>query len=128
MSQAKFLTSQSLREVQETMRDELSKHPRWPQELSIQQVLVSLVFQRRYPGVETEVARIENCDCCGTASAEFDCRMKHGFWGFLCASCFDKEGVGLGMGYGQHLVRYDPSDVLSAEYWMQYNLQEKAAT
>jgi ribosomal protein L37AE/L43A len=42
------------------------------------------------------------CQFC-EKEAKYDARTKMGPWAFLCQSCFDKYGVGVGVGRGQKL-------------------------
>ena len=43
------------------------------------------------------------CDVCQEEGCMviFDAKTIHGPWGWLCQSCFDTIGVGLGIGSGQ---------------------------
>lgn len=43
------------------------------------------------------------CDICADFKAEYDAKTFRGPWAFMCKSCFEKFGVGLGMGKGQIL-------------------------
>jgi ribosomal protein L37AE/L43A len=43
-----------------------------------------------------------DCQFCEN-EAKYDARTKMGPWAFLCQSCFDKYGVGVGVGRGQKL-------------------------
>jgi len=49
------------------------------------------------------VDRIPNCDFCGQP-AQFDGATKQGPWAYMCKSCFDQNGRGLGLGKGQELI------------------------
>jgi hypothetical protein len=53
----------------------------------------------------TLVARIPPCDMDAEhGPALVDGRTGFGPWAFMCAACFAKYGVGLGLGQGQRLV------------------------
>jgi hypothetical protein len=54
-------------------------------------------------GKEVEVDSRPNCDICGQP-AEYDAKTIYGSWGYLCQSCFDDIGTGLGLGKGQKLI------------------------
>lgn len=54
---------------------------------------------------EVKMERIPNCDLNpehGPAYA--DAKLSMGPWGYVCKACFDKYGIGLGLGLGQKLV------------------------
>lgn len=55
---------------------------------------------------ETAVARIPMCDSyhLEDVPALYDAKTVTGQWGYLCQSCFDGHGSGLGLGLGQRLV------------------------
>lgn len=57
---------------------------------------------------KNEMALVDSfpdCDVCSEkAGARYDSHTKMGAWGFLCESCFEKHGTGLGLGIGQRLV------------------------
>lgn len=50
----------------------------------------------------TSRATIVDCDFCGS-EAKYDGKTKGGPWAFMCESCFNTQGVGLGIGRGQKL-------------------------
>lgn len=43
------------------------------------------------------------CDICGKP-AEYDGRTIQGPWAYMCESCFNTHGVGLGTGIGQKII------------------------
>lgn len=47
------------------------------------------------------------CDYCGQSKAHYDAKTKHGPWAYLCEECFQKIGIGLGLGKGQKLEKDD---------------------
>jgi ribosomal protein L37AE/L43A len=49
-----------------------------------------------------KVGKGHECQFC-EKEAKYDARTKMGSWAFLCQSCFDKYGVGIGLGKGQKL-------------------------
>jgi ribosomal protein L37AE/L43A len=49
-----------------------------------------------------KVGKGHECQFC-EKKAKYDARTKMGSWAFLCQSCFDKYGVGIGLGKGQKL-------------------------
>lgn len=55
--------------------------------------------------LETTVAKYPACDMCvdGT-EAHYDGKTVYGPWAYMCDAHFCKEGVGVGLGYGQRLV------------------------
>lgn len=62
-------------------------------------------------GTKAFVEKLPACDLCRTSvlgaivPAKFDARMKgRTTWAYMCQSCFDQHGVGLGTGLGQELV------------------------
>lgn len=52
---------------------------------------------------QVRVSEIPKCDLCGKP-ARYDAKTKQGPWGYLCWSCFQDHGIGLGLGKGQELV------------------------
>lgn len=53
----------------------------------------------------TLIDSFPDCDVCGEEEkARYDSHTKMGAWGFLCESCFEKHGTGLGLGIGQRLA------------------------
>ena len=55
------------------------------------------------------LSNFDKCDICGTSikgTVEWfvDGRMKAGSWALMCPRCFENNGVGLGIGFGQ---KYD---------------------
>lgn len=57
---------------------------------------------------ETFVEKLPKCDFC-SATASYDGRTKMGPWAYMCEECFQKYGVGLGVGRGQKLKLRDKS-------------------
>ena len=53
---------------------------------------------------EVTVSNIPQCQFC-SAPAAYDAKTRMGPWAYLCERCFKKDGVGLGLGKGQRLVR-----------------------
>jgi hypothetical protein len=49
------------------------------------------------------VSGSKECDFCGDP-ALYDGRTLSGQWGYMCEACFNKYGVGLGIGKGQRIV------------------------
>ncbi len=52
---------------------------------------------------------LPNCEACkmvygNIVPASYDARTKAGPWAYLCVTCFNEHGVGLGLGLGQKLV------------------------
>jgi hypothetical protein len=45
---------------------------------------------------------MNKCDYCG-APALYDGKTKPGFWAAMCQKCFEKHGIGLGLGKGQKI-------------------------
>jgi len=54
-------------------------------------------------GYEVLVANLPNCDFCGK-TASYDGQTIFGAWAYMCKECFNRYGVGLGVGYGQKLI------------------------
>jgi len=57
---------------------------------------------------EVEVTAYPDCNIC-CAEAHYDARTRsdspgRGAWAYLCEPCFERLGVGLGLGSGQRLV------------------------
>jgi len=52
-----------------------------------------------------EQKEVLKCDYCCQEKAQYDAKTKHGPWAYLCEECFQKIGVGLGLGKGQKLER-----------------------
>lgn len=50
-----------------------------------------------------KVAEFPRCDVCGKEAARYDGKTKWGPWAYMCQKCFEKFGVGWGMGRGQKL-------------------------
>jgi hypothetical protein len=50
----------------------------------------------------TFVERFPKCELCGK-EAHYDAKILWGPWAFLCVSCFNGYGIGLGVGKGQEL-------------------------
>lgn len=44
------------------------------------------------------------CDLCKANEAKYDGKTVYGPWAYMCESCFQTYGVGLGLGRGQRLV------------------------
>ena len=53
---------------------------------------------------EVTVSNIPQCQFC-SAPAAYDAKTRMEPWAYLCERCFKKDGVGLGLGKGQRLVR-----------------------
>jgi hypothetical protein len=49
----------------------------------------------------------ESCDLCSGPFLNFayDAKTVHGPWGWLCQTCFNEKGIGLGLGLGQRYER-----------------------
>ena len=58
---------------------------------------------------EVKVAEIPGCDFCARSGVQrkagYDGKSRLGPWAYMCETCFDKYGVGLGLGRGQRLVK-----------------------
>lgn len=54
-------------------------------------------------GTIAYVAELPMCNFCQTREAAYDAKTKQGPWGYMCQQCFEKHGVGLGLGQGQIL-------------------------
>lgn len=54
----------------------------------------------------------EECDLCGSVGqrAVVDGVTIRGGWAYMCRRCFEREGVGLGVGKGQALIYSEPDD------------------
>lgn len=55
------------------------------------------------------------CDLCSQAGAlitqaTYDGKTRVGPWAFMCDSCFEKWGIGLGKGKGQRLAMEESDD------------------
>jgi len=59
-------------------------------------------------GTEVKVAKLPNCDTHPLDQppelAAYDGKTRMGPWGYMCEECFEKFGVGLGVGRGQRLI------------------------
>ena len=53
---------------------------------------------------EKEVDKLPQCNICECAEAKYDGKTTQGTWAYMCESCFQRHGVGLGVGSGQRLV------------------------
>ncbi len=72
-----------------------------------EQVQLALnLFERgkEVPGMVTRIAQPNDCNFCFRATALVDGKTVDGPWANMCAKCFMKYGVGLGVGRGQVLV------------------------
>lgn len=56
------------------------------------------------PSNYTIVSEKPKCDVCGHPQAEYDGKTKIGLWAYMCEICFERFGVGLGIGKGQKLL------------------------
>ena len=54
-------------------------------------------------GTEVEMGAMPTCDFC-SKTAGYDGKTKMGAWAYMCERCFQRHGVGLGVGRGQRLV------------------------
>lgn len=52
---------------------------------------------------EVVVTEKKYCDFC-KRDASYDGKTIYRAWGYMCKTCFEKYGVGLGLGKGQKLV------------------------
>ena len=59
------------------------------------------------PHTEVEVARMmPPCDFdAAHGDAAVDAKTSWGPWAYMCEECFTSRGVGLGLGWGQRLIR-----------------------
>lgn len=51
-----------------------------------------------------KVTALPDCDICKKQKAKYDGKTLMGPWAYMCQSCYDTSGVGLGTGLGQELV------------------------
>jgi len=51
----------------------------------------------------TKVFEEKKCDFCGQ-TAQYDGRIRFGPWAYMCPKCFERHGIGLGLGVGQRLI------------------------
>jgi len=49
--------------------------------------------------------QMPQCDICKNREAIIDGRTKSGPWAYMCWKCFEKHGIGLGLGKGQELMK-----------------------
>lgn len=49
------------------------------------------------------ITSMPDCDICKKEKAIIDGRIKYSPWAYMCWKCFEKHGVGLGLGKGQEL-------------------------
>ncbi len=56
------------------------------------------------PDMAVIISSIVPCDMCTNPVALVDGKTKAGPWANMCASCFFRHGVGLGVGKGQVLI------------------------
>jgi hypothetical protein len=52
--------------------------------------------------IEVKVEKYPPCDFCKSI-AHYDAKTNGGAWAYMCDSCFEKYGIGLGTGLGQRL-------------------------
>jgi len=54
---------------------------------------------------QTRVTELPMCDLCRQKEAVIDGKTTlGGSWAYMCFQCFEKYGVGLGLGKGQELI------------------------
>lgn len=50
------------------------------------------------------LSKLPGCDICAQAPCKYDAKTFMGSWAYMCQECFEKFGVGLGLGKGQEIV------------------------
>ena len=50
---------------------------------------------------------MDACDVCNHHQAIYDAKLKVGPWANVCETCFQKHGIGLGLGKGQKINQGD---------------------
>lgn len=80
--------------------DEERNLMRWNPEVACYDCIAAIIAKT------VELPVIPKCDFCDLP-AEYDCKTKKDFWAYTCKRHYLLNGIGLGMGKGQKIIKVE---------------------